>query len=189
VKTSKNKTKFVILGLLSEEPLTGYEIKKIVDTRFGFFWSESFGQIYPELKRLEGEGLIIGNELLANENQSGKASKKYKITEIGRGDLRKWLAEPVEKIAVRYEILLKMYFSNNTTPEVILNHIREFQIIHKKQQFIFDRIEDELRGNIDLHENHQAILTVLSLGQKLEVSYVDWSNEVINLLEGKLKNS
>lgn len=52
------KTRFVILGLLNEEPLSGYDIKKIIDIRMSFFWQESYGQIYPELAKLRKEGLI-----------------------------------------------------------------------------------------------------------------------------------
>ena len=44
------QTDYVILGLLAERPLSGYQIKKIIDIRFQFFWSESFGQIFPALK-------------------------------------------------------------------------------------------------------------------------------------------
>lgn len=60
----KNKTKFVILGLLSEGDLTGYEIKKIIDIRFSFFWNESYGQLYPELKNLEQDDLIHSIKIL-----------------------------------------------------------------------------------------------------------------------------
>lgn len=52
------KTRYVILGLLNEEPLSGYDIKKIIDIRMSFFWQESYGQIYPELSKLREEGLI-----------------------------------------------------------------------------------------------------------------------------------
>ncbi len=52
------KTRFVILGLLNEEPLSGYDIKKIIDIRMSFFWQESYGQIYPELAKLREEGLV-----------------------------------------------------------------------------------------------------------------------------------
>ncbi len=48
------QTDYVILGLLAEQPLSGYQIKKIVDIRFGFFWSESFGQIFPAAADADG---------------------------------------------------------------------------------------------------------------------------------------
>ena len=54
------RTRFLILGLLAEGPCSGYDIRRITLARFGFFWSESFGQIYPCLMRMEAEGLVEG---------------------------------------------------------------------------------------------------------------------------------
>ena len=52
----------VILGLLSFRPRSGYDIKTVVDRSTRFFWAASYGQIYQELKRLEQEGLIEGED-------------------------------------------------------------------------------------------------------------------------------
>ena len=67
------QTDYVILGLLAEQPLSGYQIKKIVDIRFQFFWSESFGQIFPALKSLALAGLV---EECPPEHQDGRAVKR-----------------------------------------------------------------------------------------------------------------
>src|SRR5262245_6095980 len=53
-------TAYVILGMVSREPRSGYEIKGLVDDTTRFFWAASYGQIYPELKRLSTAGLIEG---------------------------------------------------------------------------------------------------------------------------------
>jgi DNA-binding PadR family transcriptional regulator len=45
-------TAYVVLGMLRHEPRSGYEIKTVVDKSTRFFWAASYGQIYPELKRL-----------------------------------------------------------------------------------------------------------------------------------------
>ena len=52
----------VVLGLLSLGPRSGYDIKTVVDRSTRFFWAASYGQIYPELRRLEDEGLIEGED-------------------------------------------------------------------------------------------------------------------------------
>ncbi len=54
-------TAHVILGMLGWRPMSGYEIKSIVDKSTRFFWAASYGQIYPELRRLAGAGLIEGD--------------------------------------------------------------------------------------------------------------------------------
>ena len=53
-------TAYVILGMVSREARSGYEIKALVDGTTRFFWAASYGQIYPELKRLAAAGLIEG---------------------------------------------------------------------------------------------------------------------------------
>ena len=53
-------TAYVILGMLAWGPLSGYDIKAVVDRSVRFFWAASYGQIYPELKRLSEAGLIEG---------------------------------------------------------------------------------------------------------------------------------
>ncbi|BCN29167.1 PadR family transcriptional regulator [Anaeromicropila herbilytica] len=181
MKSSGNKTKYLILGLLSEESLSGYEIKKIVDMRFSFFWSESFGQIYPQLKKLSEDKLI--EEISLNELESNRASKKYSITDKGRVELKEWLEEPVEKETVRYEILLKMYFSNNISPEVMLEHIKEFQLSHRNQMKLFEKFQLQLEEFREVHDNHEDILMVLSFGQKVWKAYDDWCEDVSKILE------
>lgn len=184
MKNSGNKTKFLILGLLSEEPLSGYEIKKIVDMRFSFFWSESFGQIYPQLKKLNEEGLI--KEMSLEESKNGKSIRKYAITDDGIDSLKEWLKEPVEKEVVRYEILLKMYFSNIVSPEVMLGHIKEFQRSHRQQMKLFEMFRENLEEYKDVHSNHRDILLVLSLGEKILKAYDEWCDEVSDVLEKRI---
>ena len=183
--SSGNKTKFLILGLLSEKSLSGYEIKKIVDIRFSFFWSESYGQIYPQLKKLSEEKLI--KEISLDEIESGKTSKKYSITDQGRVELKEWLEEPVEKETVRYEILLKMYFSNNISPEVMLGHIKEFQISHSNQMKLFEKYQLQLEKFKEVHNNHEDILMVLSFGQTVWKAYDDWCEKVSEILEKRIE--
>jgi len=55
-------TAYVILGMVSKTPRSGYEIKAVVDGSTRFFWAASYGQIYPELKRLSEAGLVVGKE-------------------------------------------------------------------------------------------------------------------------------
>lgn len=184
MKNSGNKTKFLILGLLSEESLSGYEIKKIVDVRFSFFWSESFGQIYPQLKKLNEEGLI--KELPLKESQNGKVIRKYSITDSGINVLKEWLKGPVEKEVVRYEILLKMYFSSIVSPEVMLGHVKEFQRVHNQQMKLFKEFRQNLEQYKDVHSNHRDILMVLSFGEKIWKAYDEWCEEVTSALEKRI---
>ena len=69
-------TAYVILGMLNLAPRSGYEIKALVDESTRFFWAASYGQIYPELKRLEEAGLIEGT----SSPQGGRKRTIYELT-------------------------------------------------------------------------------------------------------------
>ncbi len=180
------QTDFMILGLLGESPLSGYQIKKIVDIRFRFFWSESFGQIFPALRSLASEGMI---EEVPADGAQKRGRKTYRITPAGTEALKHWLMQPVEKETYRLEILLKMYFSNYVEPEAMLNHMQAFQAAHRQQLYILDRFQKEVEGIIDRDENHGEVLRVIDCGQKLNRAYLEWSRETIVYLERKKNNA
>ena len=176
------QTDYVILGLLAEQPLSGYQIKKIVDIRFRFFWSESFGQIFPALKSLAAAGLAGECE---TEHTDGRAAKTYQITPAGREALIAWLSQPVEKESLRLEILLKTYFSNYTTPDVMLGHIAAFEQSHEQQLHILGLFQKELERIPDEDENHREVLRVIDFGQKVNRAYLDWCRETRDYFEHK----
>src|SRR3954447_5611265 len=82
----------VILGLLHFGPRSGYEIKQVVDRSTRFFWAASYGQIYPELKRLDRERLIEGDDAPTG----GRARRVYRLTPAGRKELTRWLTSAGE---------------------------------------------------------------------------------------------
>ncbi len=179
--STNKKTRYLILGLLSESPLTGYEIKKIVDMRFTYFWSESYGQIYPELSKMAEEGVI--NKIDNPESNRGRNSYKYEITPKGIEQLKEWLERPVEKEVIRYELLLKLYFSSIGSTDTVMEQIREFQMTHKKQQHLFELFQKDIEEHYDIHDNHSEVLMVLMFGQKVWAAYDEWCEEVLKLLQ------
>ena len=99
-------TAYVLLGALATGgPMTGYDIRAWIDRVVGRFWSESFGQIYPELRRLAGEGLITQ----AGGPGEGRDGRPYRITPAGRGALVAWLGRAPRPERARSEILLKLF--------------------------------------------------------------------------------
>jgi PadR family transcriptional regulator AphA len=101
-------TAYVILGMLSWRPMSGYDIKAMVDHSTRFFWAASYGQIYPELRRLTDAGLVRAGP----ERQGGRRRKQYALTRDGRRALREWLAREPETHEMRDEGLLKLFFAS-----------------------------------------------------------------------------
>ena len=98
----------VLLGMLSLGPRSGYDIKTVVDRSTRFFWAASYGQIYPELRRLEEEGLIEGEDA----PKGGRSRRVYRITKAGRDALREWLLGSTVTIEYRDESLLRLFFAD-----------------------------------------------------------------------------
>src|SRR3954453_10708149 len=94
-----SSTAYVILGMLSWRPMTGYEIKSLVDKSTRFFWAASYGQIYPELRRLAADGLIEGKA----SPQGGRRRNVYRLTPAGRRELEAGLAGGGGGVRVRGE--------------------------------------------------------------------------------------
>jgi PadR family transcriptional regulator, regulatory protein AphA len=176
------KTRFVILGLLQEEDLSGYDIKKIIDIRMSFFWQESYGQIYPELSKLKEEGLI--EQAFSDNPGKAKIEKiKYRITPEGTQALKRWMEAENEKDTIRSEFLLKMYFATEENVEEMKKHLMEFKEQADQKVMLFQLFWQELNQIIDMHNNHRQILKVLDLGLRQAKLYSEWCKEMLEELE------
>lgn len=113
-------TAYVILGLVSKEPRSGYEIKAVVDGSTRFFWAASYGQIYPELKRLAEAGLVQGTAAPTG----GRRRTVYAITSDGEEELKAWLRLPPETFEMREEGLLKLFFADLLPPDEAVEILR-----------------------------------------------------------------
>ena len=98
----------VILGMLGFRPMSGYEIKALVDNSTRFFWAASYGQIYPELRRLAEAGLIEGDP----QAQGGRRRTVFSLTATGRDALVDWHHSAPEIQETRDETMLKLFFAD-----------------------------------------------------------------------------
>jgi PadR family transcriptional regulator AphA len=111
----------LILGMVRMGRRTGYEIKQLVDVSARFFWTTSYGQIYPELKRLETAGLVKG----APEPTGHRSRTVYSLTPAGDAALDAWLGSGEELVwELRDEGLLKLFFSTERDPDDVRDHLR-----------------------------------------------------------------
>lgn len=102
--------KYLVLGLLAERPMSGYDIKKHVKTVMASITTASYGTLYPTLHKLLADGDLEMQEV----PQQGRPSKKvYFLTDQGRADLQKWLHQPAAADQVKREFLLKLYLAKH----------------------------------------------------------------------------
>jgi DNA-binding PadR family transcriptional regulator len=170
----------VILGFLSHEPLTGYEIKKRVDTTLKYFWSASYGSIYPTLNHLENENKVTRLETKEN----GRDKIIYTITDIGQKFLRNWLCVPVEKDELRYETLLKLFFGGDIGQEQTIKHIKAFEKkINAELPYLKGAVK-QLENIKDTEVAHIYYLLTAKFGVKTFEAYLEWCAEAITALQG-----
>lgn len=108
--------KTVCLGMLTNGPATGYDMKKCFESSFGHFFPAGYGSIYPALATLARNDLVEFEEI----PQDGKPDRKvYSITDKGRQELLKGLSNPKPTHKVRSEFLAMMCFAHLMTEEQI----------------------------------------------------------------------
>lgn len=107
--SARTTTAECLLGLLSLGPMSGYDLRRLTERSTANFWSESFGQIYPSLKRLMEGGLVAMKE---QRTDGQRLRKVYRLTGEGRARLKEWLAEPCGVQVRREELLLKLFFGD-----------------------------------------------------------------------------
>ena len=119
----------VVLGMIRLGRQTGYEMKQLVDVSTRFFWAASYGQIYPELKRLEEQGLVTGQP----DPAGGRARTAYSLTPAGERVLDDWLGARDDLVwELRCEGLLKLFFSEGLDREQVRGHMRAMQEHHEE---------------------------------------------------------
>ncbi|MGA2086852.1 MAG: PadR family transcriptional regulator [Terracidiphilus sp.] len=126
----------VLLGLLTIGPMSGYDLGQAIRTSVGFFWNESYGQIYPNLKNLAAEGLVTSK----TERQKGKPDRHiYSITKKGRERLAAWLAVEPQPEIPRNELLLKLFFGAQVPAEILIGYVET--MVEKERALVQKFIE------------------------------------------------
>ena len=128
----------VILGMLKLGARTGYEIKTVTDISTRFFWGASYGQIYPELRRLEAAGLVESED----DAKGGLRRRAYRLTPAGEAALHDWLvADAPLDYAVRDEGLLKVFFGDLGSGAELLENVRRLRRDHEERLAHFREIQ------------------------------------------------
>lgn len=168
-------TAYVILGMVRREPRSGYEIKALVDDSTRFFWATSYGQLYPELKRLAEAGLVEGSDLPTGERKR----TVYAITREGEAALKEWLRQPPETSEMREEGLLKLFFSGALAPEEAVETLRSMR---DQRRGLVERLRAIEPKALEKEEPYP--LMVLRAGIEFNEWFADWCERMeVQLLE------
>lgn len=170
-----NKTQYAVLGMLSIQPMSGYDIKKALDQSISNFWSENYGHIYPTLRRLREEGKI---ELIS----PGTRRKVYALTEGGREALLAWLEQPPQPQPPRNELILQLFFGDLLDDAAIRTKLLAEREHHVELQQRYASIESVLAEQPQ--DRSRSWRMALRYGALRSGAIVAWCDECLGQLEG-----
>jgi DNA-binding PadR family transcriptional regulator len=177
----RDQTAFVILGILAiHDDQSGYELRKTIQQSVGFFWGESFGQIYPTLKRLAAQGLIV---LSKSTSPTRPKRQEYSITPAGRLCLQEWLAVPYRDDPPRDEFLLKMFFASDAGPDVALKQVRRFQEKNRQALSTLQELQKLGAERSSHYPGFPYWMLTLDYGVKHLRMTLDWSDNAATVLK------
>ncbi|WP_158630014.1 PadR family transcriptional regulator [Cohnella sp. AR92] len=170
---------YAILGIIAHGPRSGYDIRKQFNASLRFFWSESYGQIYPMLKQIEREGYAE-----PVESNDSRRKKLYRITPEGQTVFRQWLSEPVNPINYRDELLLKIFVAGPQDAKAILALLASEREELEKNVAVLKEQESQA-----LQQYHNRVpptwMLTLRYGIHSMEARLRWCEEAIHDLRGK----
>jgi DNA-binding PadR family transcriptional regulator len=166
--------------------MSGYDMRAMIDRSIGHFWSESYGQIYPSLKKLAAEGMVEKK----TERKKGRPDRNvFSLTTPGKQRLKEWLSQPIEQMETpRNELLLKLFFGEHVPVEVNRRHVEGFIQVHEKAFKHYAATEKQLRREEANDPQLPYWLMTLSFGRHRSEAFVKWGRETLKKLD-ELKSS
>ncbi len=169
-----------LLVSLSEQSGSGYELARRFDRSIGYFWSATHQQIYRVLKRMDEAGWVDGETV----GQTGRPDKRvYRVSDAGRTELARWIAEPTEAGHLRNELAVKIRAAAHGDPADVRAEVARHRDTHAQRLALYRLIEQRdfpeprrLSGT-DLHQ-----YLVLRGGIRVEEGITEWCGEVLDAL-------
>ena len=175
----EGKSKYAILGMLSIEPMSGYDIKKEVEKSISNFWTESYGQIYPVLSNLIAEKLVTKTV----ESEAGKPDRHvYSLTARGRKELRRWLLKGFAPKIQRDEFLLKLFFGEEIPPKANIAHVEQFRELQRGLLQKYAAVEKEITREYADNTNLPYWLMTVRYGQHVSRALLQWCEKTLEEL-------
>jgi DNA-binding PadR family transcriptional regulator len=161
---------YLLLGMLRLGATSGYAIKKAADVSTRMFWPTSLAQVYPELARLEDQGLVSRRD----DSHGARARSAYAITPEGEAALLAWLRSAREApVQLRDEGLLRLFFADALPGEDQLTLVRR---LRQRAQNVAAYMQSQGVPSAQEHEVHGARFPALAarFGADLWVFTEQW---------------
>ncbi len=164
----------LILGLLTKQPMSGYDIKRFLKSLSWLIDSPSFGSIYPTLRALREDGLVTVEVV----PRQGKPRRKiYTITEAGRQALREWVDRPVALDASLKTFVMRLILATNLSHTGLIAHLQQRRSQVAAHRATLKRIAEALDGTRDSGQR-----LTFGYGLTLATAELDWLDSTLEQL-------
>ena len=176
-----------LLGLLSYGPMTGYDLKKLLDYPMGFFWLAQMSQIYRELNKLEEKGLVK-SEIKPQEKRPDR--KVYQITKGGKETFLSWLNKFPEQLneASRSRFLMRIFFSSKIKLDELAFEIKRYKKEIEEELRYLNKVEQWIKNYIrekKFKEDAFYWHLIAKKEYKSITAGMEWADECLQLIEQK----
>lgn len=177
--------RYAILGLLTAGDLSGYEITQRFQSTVGYFWHARAQQIYPELARLESQGLIAGRTV----QQTGKPDKRvYTLTARGLHDLTAWVVTPSPLTLTKDEFLVKVWSYGLVRAQDAITALRTHRRQQEERLAAYRTIEAAFEGSDPdaVPASFLGPYLTLRAGITFVEAYLAWAEEAERILRARI---
>ena len=167
--------RIAVLGLLAQEPGSGYDLLKHFEKSMANVWPATQSQLYGELNKLADGGLIEVSDI------GPRRRKEYRITEAGRAELRRWVTNPQDDPPFRSPGLLRIFLLGEVSPEQARDHtVAMAQYADAEVK----RLE-ELRDSIDWADGDGPFYghAALEYGLRMNAMEADWARWLVSAID------
>jgi DNA-binding PadR family transcriptional regulator len=176
--------RYILLGFLNYQPMTGYDLKQALDHSTAHFWHAHHSQIYTNLRQLEEEGLVT-SQFVQEEGQPNR--RIYSLTDAGKTVLKEWLDQPLEEMSpIKEELLVRIFFSGQRESKAIVAELEHQRSLHRQQLRRYENLVVHLSEEVnppDLERDSQFWRVTVKLGLRYEQAYLEWLDETIRMVE------
>ena len=177
----------ILLGMLRKQPKSGYDLNKELKFVVHYFWETDLSRIYRTLRDLQDKGWVGFQTIV----QDGSPNKKvYSITDEGRQELRRWLAEPGKSSqeTTRNPFLAQLHFSDAIPPDVQQRVMVERLKTLQEEVSELERRAQSLNMPVPLPENALQVgfireMFSLEYGIRRYYFEIEWAENIIRILQ------
>ncbi|MBE0689813.1 MAG: PadR family transcriptional regulator [Anaerolineae bacterium] len=161
-----------ILGLLTIQPMSGYELKHVAfEQTIAHFWQADQAQIYRTLDKMAESGWIT-SQLEIQETRPNR--KIYSLTSAGRAELERWMGTEQPLPTYREAFLVQLFFGEELAQDDLLKHITTHIAGHRERLAAYEQIPLPKLDDASIETRETFWRLTLEFGIALEKTYLEW---------------